>query len=187
MWSMNQNAYFNRMMRHFTTLFGAQKVASVFGGTPEDQAATAEAWEAQLRNIAPETIKRALEALTASPPTWPPSLAEWIVLCRDFSRVEHRAVALPAPTAPTEVGREISQTLSTAMQKDGFDYLFWAKHPGSVYAVRLLARGAKQDRRLRNILDRLLATDGKDCRREDALREILRMKKEHEILHGVNQ
>lgn len=173
---MSQNAYFNRMMRHFTTLFGAQKVASVFGGTPEDQAATAEAWEAQLRSIAPETIKRALEALTTSPPTWPPSLAEWIVLCRDFSRVEHRAVALPAPTAPTNEGKEIAQQLSTAMQKDNYDFLFWAKHPGSMQAVRLLARGAKEDRRLRNILDHLLATDGKDCRREDARREIQRMK-----------
>jgi len=173
---MNQNAYFNRMMRHFTTLFGAQKVASIFGGSPEDQRATADAWEAQLRSIPPETIKRALDAITANPPSWPPSLAEWIVLCRDFSRVEHRAAALPPPKVITEAGKEIAQELAYTIKKEEYDFLYWAKRPGSAQAVRLLVSGAKEDRRLRNILDDLLATNGAACRREDAKAEIMRMK-----------
>lgn len=171
-----QNAYFNRIVRHFTTLFGAQKVASVFGGNTEDQVATADAWEAQLRATSPETIKRALGALTSNPPSWPPSLAEWIVLCRDFSRVEHQPAALPPPKVVSQVGLDISKELAVTIEKYEYDFLLWAKRPGSMQAVRLLARGAQTDRRLRNILDDLLATDGAACRREDAEREIMRMK-----------
>lgn len=174
-----QNAYFNRIVRHFTTLFGAQKVATVFGGTPEDQIATAEAWEAQLRSLDPEVIRKALQSLSSNPPAWPPALSEWIALCRDFSRIEHRAAALPPPKVISEVGKEISQQIAVSIQRNEYDFLYWAKRPGSRQAVQLLARGAKDDRRLRDILDDLLATDGAACRREDAKAEIMRLKKEY--------
>jgi hypothetical protein len=49
-----------------------------------------------------------------------------------------------------------------SIKRENYDYLFWAKRPGSRQAVQLLARGAKEDRRLRDILDHLLATDGAD-------------------------
>jgi ATP-dependent protease HslVU (ClpYQ) peptidase subunit len=67
-----QNAYFSRIVRHFTTLFGAQKVAATFGGTIDDQKAASEAWEAQLRATDPEVIRKALQSLTQNPPAWPP-------------------------------------------------------------------------------------------------------------------
>lgn len=185
--SSHQNKYAKTIFERFAALYGKQKTQAMFGVNAEDIAKAAEAWEEHLRATDPAIIRAVLASLVTARRDWPPSLSEWIGLCQDQNRPEHRPAALPPPSAPTEVGREISQTLSTAMQKDGFDYLFWAKHPGSVYAVRLLARGAKEDRRLRNILDHLIATDGKDCRREDALREILRMKKEHEILQGAHQ
>lgn len=170
-----QNAYFSRIMKHFTVLFGSQKVSSAFGGNPEEQLAIGEAWESQLRSVDPRVIRMALQSLTDNPPAWPPSLAEWIQLCRQFDRPEHRAV-LPAPAfAPTEVGKEISQQVSQAFRRDNFDYLAWAKYPGSMQAVRLLARGAKTDSRLRDILDHLIATDGQDCRRDDAREEIRKL------------
>lgn len=166
---MTNHRYFNRIMERFGVLFGNQKMASVFQGVSD---ATAEAWEAQLRETDPEVVKQALKSLADNPPEWPPALAEWIKLCKQFNRPEHRAALPPPPHAPTDVGRQMQSEIRNVIEKPGYDYLMWAKQPGSAKAVELLVRGAREDRRLRDILDHLIATDGRDCRGEEARRAI---------------
>lgn len=169
---MNDHRYFNRIMERFGVLFGNQKMASVFSGVDD---ATAEAWESQLRETNPEVVKQALKSLADNPPDWPPALAEWIKLCKQFNRPEHR-VALPPPKhEQTEIGRQMQADIQTAIRKPDYDYLHWAKHPGSAKAVELLVRGAREDRRLRDILDHLIKTDGADCRRDDARQAIRKL------------
>lgn len=175
--SSHRNSYAKVIFERFGVLYGRQKVQSMFGVEPEDMQKASEAWEAQLRNTDPEIIRAVLQSLQKARRDWPPSLSEWIGLCQDHNRPEHRAAALPPPKVISDVGKEISQEIAVSIKRENYDYLFWAKRPGSRQAVQLLARGAKEDRRLRDILDHLLATDGADCRREDAKAEILRMKR----------
>jgi hypothetical protein len=174
--SSRQNSYAKAIFERFAVLYGRQKVQSMFGMNEQDMENASEAWEIQLRGTDPKIIKSALESLHKARRDWPPSLSEWIGICQDFNRPEHQAAALPPPKVISEVGKEIAQEIAVSIKRENYDYLFWAKRPGSRQAVQLLAKGAKEDRRLRDILDHLLATDGADCRREDAKAEILRVK-----------
>lgn len=161
-------SYCERLIDRFGVLWGRQKVVAQFGSTKAEIDDTKEAWENQLRSVSPETIQRVLKHLQSDPPAWPPSLAEWISLCRQFNAVEHRPALPPPPREVTEEGKEVINAAINAMIQDGADPLAWARYPGSAQAVALLARGAREDRRLRDILDHHLRTDGRDCRREDA-------------------
>ena len=160
--------YCERIIEHFGVLWGKQKVLSNFGSTAEDIDLAKAAWEAQLRSQHTDTIRSALEQLQRDPPEWPPSLAQWIQLCKQFSRPEHRPALPPPKHEATEVGRQIQAEIASSISKTGFDYLAWAKFPGSEKAVELLVRGAREDRRLADILNHHLETDGRDCKNDGA-------------------
>jgi len=164
-------SYCERLIDRFGVLWGRQKVVAQFGSTKDEIDDTKAAWENQLRSVSPETIQRVLKHLQSDPPAWPPSLAEWISLCRQFNAVEHRPALPPPPREVTDEGKQLIADAMTAMMQTG-DPMAWARYPGSVQAVALLARGAREDRRLRDILDHHLRTDGRDCRREDARKAI---------------
>jgi hypothetical protein len=164
--------YFQRILFRFETLFGSQKTKAVFNVSDESWSELSAAWEQYLRETDPAVIRAALASLAESPPEWPPALGEFIRLCKQFNRPEHRAALPPPPHAPTDVGRQMQNEIRNVIEKPGYDYLMWAKQPGSAKAVELLVRGAREDRRLRDILDHLIATDGRDCRGEEARRAI---------------
>lgn len=167
------NVFFERIVQRLTVLYGRQKVASLFGGSPQEQEATAQAWEAQLRQTDPETIRAVLNHLAEGGMDWPPNLAEWSGLCKRLRIAPEHKMALPMPPREvTEVGRQIIEEAAKQVVKREVDYLDWAKYPGTKQAVALLIRGAREDRRLRDILDHHLSTDGRDCRREDAVAAI---------------
>lgn len=167
--------YFQRILFRFETLFGSQKTKAVFNVSDESWGELSAAWEQYLQQTDPAVIRAALASLAESPPDWPPALAEFIRLCKQFNRPEHR-VALPPPKhEQTEIGRQMQAEIQTAIRKPDYDYLHWAKHPGSAKAVELLVRGAREDRRLRDILDHLIKTDGADCRRDDARQAIRKL------------
>ena len=165
-------SYCERLIDRFSVLWGKQKVLSNFGTTPDDIEAAKVSWEAQLRSQHTDTIRTALEHLQRDPPDWPPSLAQWIQLCKQFSRPEHRPALPMPPHEPTEVGRQIQSEIASSISKTGFDYLAWAKSPGSEKAVELLVRGAREDRRLADILNHHLKTDGRDCKNDGARKAI---------------
>lgn len=174
-------SYCERLIERFGVFWGKQKVLSQFGSTPQEIQLAKDAWEAQLRSVSPETIKQVLEHIKRDPPAWPPSLADWIQLCKQFDRPEHRP-ALPMPEKQiTEAGKQIIENAVQQMRTQGFDYLHWAKFPKSAQAIMLLKRGIKDDKRLADIWNHHLATDGADC--QPAAREqLLAMKASYQTV-----
>ena len=163
-----ETRYFRKILSRFEVLFGSQKTRSVFNADDASWQELSDAWETYLRAMDPAVIRQVLESLANNPPEWPPALAEFIKLCKQFNRPEHRP-ALPAPQFEvTAEGRALQAEIVSSITRSDYDYLLWAKRPGSARAVALLVSGAKDDRRLRDILNHLIATDGRDCRREDA-------------------
>jgi hypothetical protein len=167
--------YFQRILFRFETLFGTQKTKAVFNVADESWGELSAAWEQYLRSVDPHVIKQVLTSLAENPPEWPPALGEFIRLCKQFNRQEHRLAVPPPPHAPTEVGRQIQAEIVSSISKTGFDYLAWAKFPASEKAVELLVRGAREDRRLADILNHHLQTDGRDCKNDGARNAIRRI------------
>jgi hypothetical protein len=159
-------SYCERLIDRFGLLWGKQKVLSNFGKTTEEIDQAKAAWEAQLRSVPPDTIRMVLDHLQRDPPDWPPSLAQWIQLCKQFRAAEHKPAALPLPKQVTEAGREIIESAVSQMRTAGFDYLHWAKYPKSAQAILLLARGAREDTRLADILAQHIADGGANCQPE---------------------
>lgn len=99
------------VIRKFTTLFGVQKMRAQwhrdFSGSQEAKAAKLAGWMAeieqdwqdQLDRFSEQTILAALQALVDKGSEWPPTLPEFVRLCRDHMRPESQPVAkaLPAP------------------------------------------------------------------------------------------
>jgi hypothetical protein len=158
--------YFQRILFRFETLFGTQKTKAVFNVADESWGELSAAWEQYLRSVNPDVIKQVLTSLAENPPEWPPALGEFIRLCKQFNRVEHRPAALPPPKQVTEAGREIIESAVSQMRTAGFDYLYWAKFPKSAQAILLLARGAREDTRLADILAQHIADGGANCQPE---------------------
>ena len=178
------NPYFNRLIQRFTVLYGQQKVASVFAGTPEQQEATAQAWEEQLRRTDVDVIKSVLNHLAEGGMDWPPNLAEWTKLCKQFRHEEHRPALLPPPKHITEAGREIIESAVSQMRTAGFDYLHWAKYPKSAQAILEISRGARTDSRLADILAQHIADGGANCQPE-AQRQLVPIIEKHRMSLSV--
>lgn len=159
-------SYCERLIDRFGLLWGKQKVLSNFGKTTEeiDQAKTA--WEAQLRSVPADTIRMVLDHLQRDPPDWPPSLAQWIQLCKQFRAAEHKPAALPPPKQITPEGKAIIQDAVSQIRTPAFDFLHWAKYPKSAQAILEISRGARTDSRLADILAQHIADGGANCQQE---------------------
>lgn len=174
-------SYSERLIERFGLLWGRQKVLAQFGSTPEEMNAAKTAWESQLRSTPPDVIIRVLEQLQRDPPDWPPSLAQWIKLCRDHNRPEQR-VALPLPAKQiTPEGQKLIESAVQQIRTPAYDPLHWAKYPKSAQAISLLRRGIKDDTRLRDIWQHHIATDGVDCKTE-ARRQFLAIKDSYQVM-----
>lgn len=159
-------SYCERLIDRFGLLWGKQKVLSNFGKTPEEIDQAKAAWEAQLRSVPADTIRMVLEHLQRDPPDWPPSLAQWIQLCKQFRAAEHKPAALPPPKEITPEGKAIIQDAVSQIRTPGFDYLHWARYPKSAQAILEISRGARTDSRLADILAQHIADGGVNCQPE---------------------
>lgn len=159
-------SYCERLIDRFGLLWGKQKVLSNFGSTPQEIDQAKAAWEAQLRSVSVETIQKVLQHLQSDPPDWPPSLAQWIKLCKEFHRAEHQPAALPPPKQITEEGKAIINDAVSQMRTPSFDFLSWARFPKSAVAVLTLAKAARDDTRLADILSQHIADGGVNCHPE---------------------
>ncbi len=81
----------------------------------------------------------------------------------------------------TEAGKQIIESAVQQMRTSGFDYLHWAKFPKSAQAILLLKRGIKDDKRLADIWNHHLATDGADCQ-PAARAQLLSMKENYKVV-----
>lgn len=172
-------SYCERLIERFGVFWGKQKVLAQFGSTPQEIQLAKDAWEAQLRSVHPDVIKQVLEHIRRDPATWPPSLAEWIQLCKQFHRPEHSPALPPPPKEITPEGQQIIESAVQQIRTSGFDYLAWAKHPKSAMAILEIRRGAKDDRRLADLLAHHIATDGADCQPE-ARAQLLAIKESYQ-------
>jgi hypothetical protein len=159
-------SYCERLIDRFGLLWGKQKVLSNFGKTPEEIDQAKAAWEAQLRSVPPDTIRMVLDHLQRDPPDWPPSLAQWIQLCKQFRAAEHKPAALPPPKQVTPEGKAIIQDAVSQIRTPAFDFLHWARFPKSAQAILEISRGARTDSRLADILAQHIADGGANCQPE---------------------
>lgn len=161
----------DRLFERFAALYGHQKLATMFA---DDAGEVRQAWEEQLRRFQPEVLRRAIQALIDAAGEWPPTLPQFVGICREFNRPE-QSLALPPPTV-TDVARaaeQIADIASLAVKPAGWDYLSWARRPKSAQAVWLLQRGAKRDQRLRDLLRQHIADGGAHCQSQEARDAVL--------------
>lgn len=92
-------AWIDRLFARFTAFYGSQKVGTMW--VDADMAEVKAVWAAQLARFEPASIADALQRLAESGNQWPPTLPEFVEMCR-LSSVDRRqahgiATALPEP------------------------------------------------------------------------------------------
>lgn len=88
-------AWVDRLFDRFTAIYGAQKVAAMWGGA--DLAEVKALWAQQLGRFTGGTIAVAVQAVIDSGRQWPPTLPEFVAICRDYARPEATSAQLALP------------------------------------------------------------------------------------------
>lgn len=146
-------AWVDRLFARFVAIYGAQKTQSMWAGA--DMAEVKELWGEQLGRFKAESIAGSLQRLVESGNQWPPTLPEFVELCRQSSVERARtSVALPPPS-----GKKPDIDFAAALTPKDGDPMRWARVVGSLTAARFLVQGARRDPRLRDILDAHAAKD----------------------------
>lgn len=172
-------AWVDRLFARFFAVYGAVKLAGMWPQGELDAAKTV--WSEQLGRFQPGTIRDALQALIDSGREWPPTLAEFVELCRQCAVVRAQSASVDTLRL-TNGGSQrddaaagvVREAIGRAAKDHPSDPRFWAKHPKSAQAVRLLARGCEREPSLRPILQSLLL-DPSPCRSDEARAELRAM------------
>lgn len=92
-------ALVERLFARFTIIYGIQKMASMWPAEGVDHEEMKRVWGEQLGRYSLPVIGKAVQALVDSSGEWPPTLPEFVRLCREYNRPEARTSAelLPAP------------------------------------------------------------------------------------------
>lgn len=166
---MSATPWADRVFLRFAAIYGHQKLAAMFADDAEEVRQT---WEEQLRRFSPEIIRRSIQSLIDASGEWPPTLPQFVGVCKDYNRPEQAAVpaALPPPTATetAQAAEQLQRIAETVSRPATWDYLAWARRPKSAQAVLLLQRGAERDSRLKDIFAAHLADGGIHCQRDEA-------------------
>lgn len=167
------DAWVERLFDHMAALYGS-KFADLWRGS--DPAKVKAMWASKLGGFAekPKAIKAALDALDERP--FPPTLPEFIQLCRDAAkRFGNTSPLLTHKATPEERDhqREMSKRLGDAIGsgklRDGIDE-HWATHPRSVTQLQWIFSAAERDPRFRPCIaqmvdDGICTADGRLLRR----------------------
>ncbi len=148
-----------RIFMQMSVLYGSKLSGLWSGSNLED---VKHGWAEKLGGFRemPGAINEALDALDSKP--YPPTLPEFIALCRESAR-RHQGHVKAIDYKPTaeeqeranETIQKVSKNISTA---DSRDHLAWAKNPKSQIALDAVVSAAKADVRLREILTGLVAS-----------------------------
>lgn len=161
---MSNESNAERLFAWMIRTYGLTKVYSsynIHGEKPSERDAVLanviDDWDAQIERFNGPTLKRAIQALIDGGKGWPPSLPEFVALCRDFNRPE--ASTRPILSAPRQKKPE-SVNLGSLINRTQTDHLRWARKLGSLTAARYLTSPRCQDDpRLRDILAAHAAND----------------------------
>lgn len=96
----------DRLFARFLALYGAQKMAGMWADT--DMADVKSVWAEQLAKFHPQSIRDALQRLIESGREWPPTLPEFVELCRQ-SAIGRQQAQVPALLSPGN-GRTDAET-----------------------------------------------------------------------------
>ena len=88
-------AWVERLFSRFAAMYGAQKVAAMWQGADIEE--VKRTWADQLGRFPPAAMSSALQAVVDSGKEWPPTLPEFVALCKEFNHPESAGPALPAP------------------------------------------------------------------------------------------
>lgn len=92
------SAWVDRLFSRLAAFYGSQKLATMW--VDADMAEVKAVWSEQLGRFEPASISAALQRLVDSGNQWPPTLPEFVELCRQSSigrQQAQRYDALPAP------------------------------------------------------------------------------------------
>jgi len=145
-----------RIFDHMAALYGS-KFADLWRGTDAEK--VKDMWARKLGGFAsmPACIRAALNALDERP--FPPTLPEFIQLCRESARRFGNGSATH-PRHPSPEERERAKAAASEAARiargDGRDHLAWTRNPVSQYACTAVFEGAQRDARLKAIRDELI-------------------------------
>lgn len=166
----------DRFFAALTALYGAQKVAGMWSGA--DMPAVKALWSAQLSRLTREAIEAGLQRCVDDGLAWPPTLPEFVALCKPRTvEAAHRQAALPAPVSREHAAANLErvQDAIESIERNG-DALAWARRPRSIAAVRRMAEGAQRHPYLARILQGHFAANGVDCQTPEATQALLRIR-----------
>ena len=148
-------AWVERIFKRFAGMYGAQKFGAMWVGTDMEDAK--DLWAEQLGRFKPESIGAALQRLIDSGSEWPPTLPEFVELCRQCA-VEraNQYTALPAPRGQKPADFTLP---NLSADRPGVDYLRWLRVVGSLSVARALPGIAMTDDRARVIFEKHIADD----------------------------
>jgi len=90
------SAWVDRLFSRLAAFYGSQKLATMW--VDADMAEVKAAWAEQLGRFEPASIAGALQRLVDGGNQWPPTLPEFVELCRQSAVGRQQAgMALPAP------------------------------------------------------------------------------------------
>lgn len=179
---------------HLNAMYGVNKVGAMFAqpGLKAEQAiAAVEAakgtWGNALSRYSGPVLAKALRGLIDQGREWPPTLPEFVALCKDAMRAEAQPyVALPPATADRIKGEQAARKLRAVSERVGqADPMFWAKYPKSAKAVELMVRGSQRSWPLTELIQQHIADGGVNCRSEEARKAIQWLAEQQAAKGGV--
>lgn len=150
----------DRLFGELEALYGS-KFADMWAGADIERVKAK--WTEKLLGFAdhPGVIRQAVDALDDRPS--PPTLPEFMSLCRDAARragTAHRA--LPHKPTPEErqhqheLAKRLGDVMGAKKSADGIDE-HWATHPRSQHHLRFIFDAAANDKRFGKCIDQMVA------------------------------
>ena len=98
------------LFKRFSVMYGS-KWSAMWADVP--MADVLDAWQEDLKGVQAEQVKRALEYLKANNP-FPPTLPEFLGICRQFKALPQNVAYLPAPRSkmPPEIKKQLDECIT---------------------------------------------------------------------------
>lgn len=115
--SASPESLIDRLFQKLAQMYGRSWL-DMWAGVPMD-GVKAE-WARSLHGVSPEAMRMALEAMKTEGRAFPPNLAEFVALCRQFIRRGPHQLSLAAPRteAPADAFKTLRSLLAQAKTRD---------------------------------------------------------------------
>lgn len=151
------DSWIERLFQKFEDWYGA-KWAAQYGDFPRERVKAT--WAEELGGFATQgdAIAQAINAQKNSP--FPPTLPEFLVLCREAAKRIGNGAKVPALTHvrtaderehQREMSQRIGQAIGSGKLRDGIDE-HWATHPLSAAQLRMIFDAAERDPRFQRCI-----------------------------------